>query len=491
MNKFAWEFGIWEKNAARNRNTSAAPDTTAAGAGPVVGRASGAQYRAEDAPLAAERQTRGKSDLSALKKVFHSELDFNNSGSLSPGELRFFAWDLSLTDVELARIFDRFDVDGTRLLKLDELLFLVGAQFLMKMRDYFADVVGGAGKKLLERGRTIPVGSESDGQDGSPTNRPSDSEDEERGASIWVIQNPSLPGTVPLPIGGVSSPKPAVMKSKSNVFARSFSRFSYADEGGKTKRPPPLKEKWPSSDSWDEDDAAALSPPPPNGNGIVLGTGSSNASPVSINSIAVHGLAVPEPPDGQVHALLASPAPVASPTPVKIGIGPPTTRSTTSTTALNSRIHIRNEHLARMLLYEAISRELFQQTVTKNVGDIKSSSGGLPLQAVVQIPLDQFNQQRQSFVEVCGNTCWENCWAVLWLGLSLTLLLPALVNPNEANIFDWIGAIFFYGLYWWVVSSWRIHEALKNVVRGMEAVLERVGGSRGRATRRSFSFLVL
>ena len=90
---------------------------------------------------AAARQTSGRSDLVTLKTIFHEELDFNNSGGLSPGELRFFASDLALSDAELARIFDKFDVDGAGMILLDELLFLVGAQFLVRMRDYFVAAV--------------------------------------------------------------------------------------------------------------------------------------------------------------------------------------------------------------------------------------------------------------------------------------------------------------------------------------------------------------
>lgn len=99
----------------------------------VAGSADGAESAV---PETLDAQTENKiqtvpDDLAPLKALFHEELDFNNSGKISRGEFRYFIHDMALTDAQFLKVFSKFDAAQTGWVSLDELLFMIGAQFVM------------------------------------------------------------------------------------------------------------------------------------------------------------------------------------------------------------------------------------------------------------------------------------------------------------------------------------------------------------------------
>jgi len=58
------------------------------------------------------------------------EMDRDDDGALSRGELRVLLWKLQLTETQFATLFEKFDVKGNGVVELDEIMYLIGAQFL-------------------------------------------------------------------------------------------------------------------------------------------------------------------------------------------------------------------------------------------------------------------------------------------------------------------------------------------------------------------------
>jgi len=71
----------------------------------------------------------GSHKLKRLRSYFR-KIDQDSDGTLCRGEVRALLWKLQLTDVQFSAVFEKFDVRGNGVVELDELMYLVGAQFL-------------------------------------------------------------------------------------------------------------------------------------------------------------------------------------------------------------------------------------------------------------------------------------------------------------------------------------------------------------------------
>jgi len=85
--------------------------------------------KAPKASVSACPEHQSSQKLKRLRSYFR-KIDRDDDGTLCRGELRVLLWQLQLTETQFATLFEKFDVKGNGVVELDELMYLIGAQFL-------------------------------------------------------------------------------------------------------------------------------------------------------------------------------------------------------------------------------------------------------------------------------------------------------------------------------------------------------------------------
>ena len=77
------------------------------------------------------------------------ELDFNNNGRVTPGELRFYIAPLGLSDDDFITLWNLWDVDKDGWLSMNELMMKLSAKYLESTKN----AVSKDGKKLVAQNK--------------------------------------------------------------------------------------------------------------------------------------------------------------------------------------------------------------------------------------------------------------------------------------------------------------------------------------------------